>query len=117
MSFILKWLGFLKEKPAGISVRPSRTFDIDLAYDAAVERCVRGLEDVLGAQVRELDRERGTVEASFGLMFSERVACSLQRAGADATQVTLESRRIAGSELPKNSAVLDRLERWMREGR
>lgn len=117
MSFLLKWLGFFKDRPAGISVRPSRTFTIHLEYDAAFERCVRGLEDVLGAHVRERDRDSGNIEATFGLMFSERVACSLRRDGGNTTQVTLESRRIAGSELPKRSAVLDRLESWMREGR
>ena len=117
MSFLMKWLGLSIDRSRGISVRPARTFEVDLAYDQAFERAVYGMQEIVGAQVRESDLQRGTVEATFGLMFSERLACSLLRIDDDRTQVSLESRRIAGTELPKDSTVLDRLEVWMREGR
>ncbi|GAC1655700.1 MAG: hypothetical protein NVS9B12_06920 [Vulcanimicrobiaceae bacterium] len=117
MKFLLKWLGLSVEKTPGISVRPTRTFPVALGLAACFGRCVEGLEDVLGAQVRELDEQRGIVEASFGLMFSERIACSMRPIDETNTEVSLESRRIAASSLPKDSAVLDRLELWMREGR
>jgi len=113
MSFILRWLGFVSERPSGIAVRPSRTVALEASYDSAFERCIRGLEDVVGAQIRDMDREHGTIDATFGLMFSERVACIVQRIDDGRTQVTLESRRIAGSGLPKDSAVLDRLYEWI----
>ncbi|MFN2528683.1 MAG: hypothetical protein ABR584_08190 [Candidatus Baltobacteraceae bacterium] len=113
MSFILRWLGIVSERPSGISVRPSRTVALGVSYDDAFERCIRGLEDVVGAQIRDMDREHGTIDATFGLMFSERIACIVQRIDERTTQVTLESRRIAGAELPKDSAVLDRLQEWI----
>ena len=117
MSFLMKWLGLSIDRSRGISVRPARTFEIDLPYNQAFERCGYGLQEIVGAQVRESDPQRGTIEATFGLMFSERLACSLQRIEDNRTQVSIESRRIAGTELPKDSTVLDRLEIWMREGR
>lgn len=113
MSFILRWLGFTSERPSGISVRPWRTLTLQVSYDDAFQRCIRGLQDVVGAQIREMDRECGTIEATFGLMFSERITCTVERLDDGATQVTIESRRIAGSELPKGSAVLDRLQEWI----
>ena len=117
MSFLLKWLGLASEATNEISVRPARAFSVSLEYEAAFYHCVRGLEDVLGARVRELDAGRGTIDASFGLMFSERIACLLRPAEVGTTHVIIESRRIAGAQLPKGTPVLDRLELWMREGR
>ncbi|MDP9024835.1 MAG: hypothetical protein M3N13_05660 [Candidatus Eremiobacteraeota bacterium] len=117
MSFLLRWLGIGQERPANISVRPSRTLMVGVPYDAAFDRCVYGLQQVVGAQVRAMDRETGTIEATFGLMFSERIACDLRRIDSATTEVAIESRRIAGAELPKDSAVLDRLSQWIAEER
>lgn len=111
MSFLLKWLGLTTERPAGIAVRPVRAFEVPFGFDAAYGRCVNALEQTVGANLREADAQRGYIEATFGLMFSERIACSLDPLGADRTRVTLESRRIAGSEVPKGSIVLERLEK------
>jgi hypothetical protein len=115
VSFLLRWLGIGQERTASISVRPSRTLTLAVPYDAAFERCVHGLEEIVGANVRAMDRQTGTIEATFGLMFSERVACDVRRVDENTTQVTIESRRIAGAELPKDSAVLERLSQWIRE--
>ncbi|GAC1390530.1 MAG: hypothetical protein NVSMB31_07610 [Vulcanimicrobiaceae bacterium] len=117
MNFIAKWLGLGVENSGGIAVRPSRTMEIGLSYDAAFARCLQGLAEVVGANVREADSQRGTIDATFGLTFSERLACSIARIDETRTRVTIESRRIAGTSLPKDSAVLDRLELWVREGR
>ncbi|MDP9018172.1 MAG: hypothetical protein M3N19_07615 [Candidatus Eremiobacteraeota bacterium] len=117
MSFIAKWLGLSVDTQSGIAVRPARSIEIDLSYDAAFARCLQGLNDIVGAQVRDADLASGTIDATFGLMFSERLACSVTRIDATKTHVLLESRRIAGTSLPKDSAVLDRLEVWVREGR
>ncbi len=113
MSFLLRWLGIGRERSTSISVRPSRTLTIAVSYEGAFERCVRGLQDVVGAQIRTMDEQTGTIEATFGLMFSERIACTIERIDAGTTQVTIESRRIAGAELPRDSAVLDRLSEWV----
>lgn len=117
MSFLLKWLGLTIEKPAGVAVRPSRTLELALPYGMVFERCVRGLEEALGAQVGVADPQTGCIEASFGLIFSERLACCVRRIDDQTTSVTIESRRIAGSPPTKELPVLDRWEKWVREGR
>jgi hypothetical protein len=109
VSFLLKWLGLSTGRPSGIAVRPARTFEVPYGFDATYGRCIAALEHAVGANLREVDAQRGYVEATFGLMFSERIACSLERLGPERTRVTLESRRIAANELPKDSLVLQRL--------
>lgn len=117
MSFILRWLGLTIERPTGIAVRPSRTIEVALPYEAAYDRCLQGLRDVAGANIAAADPAGGTIDASFGLINSERIACTVRRIDADRSQVTIESRRFAGTGLAKDSAVLDRLEVWIRDGR
>lgn len=117
MSFLLRWLGLSVERPAALSVRPSRTVEVALPYDAAFDRCLRGLEIAAGANVSDAQRSAGTIEAAFGLINSERIGCTVRRIDDASTAVTIESRRFAGSGLPQGSAVLDRLETWLRDGR
>lgn len=117
MSFILRWLGLSVERPAGISVRPSRTIEVELPFEAAYARCLTGLRDVAGANIASADAAGGTIDANFGLINSERIGCTVRRLDAERAEVTIESRRFAGAGLPKDSAVLDRLEVWVREGR
>ena len=117
MSFLLRWLGLTIDRPEGLSVRPARTLEVTLPFEAAFERCMSGLRDAVGANIAAYDREAGTIEASFGLINSERIAC-LVRGGGDTTSlVTIESRRIAGAGLSNSSAVLERLSEWIRDGR
>jgi hypothetical protein len=117
MSFILRWLGLTIERPTGISVRPSRTVEVELPYEAAYARCLSGLRDVAGANISSESAAGGTIEGTFGLINSERIACTVRRVDANRSEVTIESRRFAGAGLPKDSAVLERLELWIREGR
>lgn len=116
MSFLLKWLGLRVEKPAALSVRPSRAFVLDDHADAVFERAMAGLDRAVGAQVQSADRERGVIEASFGLMFSERIAIFIRTIDAERTEVVLESRRIAGATLPQRMDVLERLEQFIKTG-
>lgn len=115
VKFLLAWLGVTVERAGRFAVRPTRNVVIDLPLAQAFDRCVTGLEEVVGAMIQVSDRERGYLEATFGLTFSERIACTLVAKGSS-TLATLESRRNAGTELPKDVSVLDRLERWLREG-
>lgn len=90
--------------PSGsIAVRPSRTLEVPVAYDIAFERCKSAVQNLLGAAVREEDRPRGYLESSPGLMFSERICFTLEPIAPHATRVTVESRRIAGAQLPPPS--------------
>ncbi|HEY8298066.1 MAG TPA: hypothetical protein VIG32_08610 [Candidatus Baltobacteraceae bacterium] len=111
MSFILKWLRI--EKPSGASLRPSRVVEVPRAYDAAFDRCVDGIERVLGGVVRESDRAAGTVEATFGLTFSERLTCSLDPLDAQRTRARIESRRGAQPQARVRSDYVDRLAEYL----
>lgn len=117
MSFLLRWLGLTIDRPEGLSVRPARTLDVPLPFDEAFDRCMSGLRDAVGANIAASDRAAGTIEATFGLINSERIACTVRRDGATQSLVTVESRRIAGAGLSKGSAVLERLAEWIRDGR
>ena len=113
----MRWLGLTIEKPAGLAVRPSRTVEVALPYDKAFDRCLRGLELAAGANVLNADRAGGTIDAAFGLINSERIGCTVRASDEAHSAVTIESRRFAGTGLPPGSAVLDRLETWLREER
>lgn len=117
MSFLLRWLGLTIDRPEGLSVRPARTLEVALPFEEAFERCMSGLRDGVGANISACDQEAGTIEAAFGLINSERIACMVRRGGATTSVITIESRRIAGSGLSKSSAVLERLSEWIRDGR
>ncbi|PZR58577.1 MAG: hypothetical protein DLM50_03610 [Candidatus Meridianibacter frigidus] len=116
MSFLVKWLGLRIERPASIAVRPSRAFTVPFSYDWVFERALSGMRDTLGADISREDRAAGVIEGAFGLLFSERISCSLTRQNDHATEVRLESRRSANAELPKASAALQRLEQHLKGG-
>jgi len=116
VEFLRKWLGLTIERPAQVAVRPSRVLELELPFVAAFARARQGLEHVLGAHVTNGSAGAGELEATFGLTFSERLACRLQSIDESHTRVTIESRRFAGG-LSYSPTVLDRFERWMREGR
>ncbi|HEY8312650.1 MAG TPA: hypothetical protein VIG51_00630, partial [Candidatus Baltobacteraceae bacterium] len=96
MSFLLKWLRI--DKPQGAGLRPSRSVEVALPFDAAFDRCTDGIERVLGGVVRESDRAAGTIEATFGLAFSERLTCTFESLDAQLTRARIESRRGAQAE-------------------
>ncbi|MDQ2680766.1 MAG: hypothetical protein M3Y21_07075 [Candidatus Eremiobacteraeota bacterium] len=115
MSFLLKWLGIGVDRTANIGLRPSRTLELAAPIDRVFERCIDGLENVLGAIVRERDPQAGTIDASFGLMFSERIFCGLDTIDETHTRVRIESRRNAQAELPKGTQAIDRLAQFLME--
>ncbi|MDQ6933070.1 MAG: hypothetical protein M3160_07820 [Candidatus Eremiobacteraeota bacterium] len=103
VKFLLAWLR-PSQRRASIAVRPSRTLELPIAYDVTFERCKRAVVELLGAVVREDDRSGGYIESSAGLMFSERICFLLKAIDPERTRVTVESRRIAGSQLPPQSS-------------
>ncbi len=113
MSFLLKWLGLNIERSSNIGLRPSRTLELELPFEAAFERCIEALENDLGAIVRDRNPQTGSIDASFGLMFSERIACSLTKIDQTHTMIRIESHRSAQIELPKDTQVLDRLTQFL----
>ncbi|HLI96974.1 MAG TPA: hypothetical protein VKT72_12935 [Candidatus Baltobacteraceae bacterium] len=111
MKFFRDWLRV--ERPSGVALHASETVEIEGPFDAVFARCVRGIEDVLGGAVRERSRERGSIEATFGLIDSERLTCTVQRAGADRTRVVIESRRGASAQPAKPSQYVRALAKFL----
>ena len=83
------WLGIDAAKTAAL--HPSRFVEIDLPAGAAQDRCRYGIESVLGGVIRE--ERPGTIEATFGLIGSERLTCTVAEIGAARSRVTIEARR------------------------
>lgn len=103
---LLSWLGLEVNKTVGL--RPHRTVTLDATYDEAFDRVTDGISNVLGGTVRESDRATGYVEASFGLTFSERIVCTVERCGVQ-TNVTIEARRQVQNTGAQSSAYVDAL--------
>ena len=84
-----------------MALHPSRTIELELAKDAALDRCRYGIGHVLGGVVREEHRAEGTLEATFGLIYSDRLTCTLVGIDASHTRVTIETRR--GAQAANNA--------------
>ncbi|HKU68287.1 MAG TPA: hypothetical protein VJP85_10970 [Candidatus Baltobacteraceae bacterium] len=111
MKFLREWLRV--QRPPGVATHASQTVDVDLTYAQAFHRCVRGIEDVLGGAVREADDRRGTIEATFGLINSERLTCTLSRMEGDRTRILIESRRGISAEPAKPSPYVRALAEFL----
>lgn len=91
MKFFRDWLRV--ERPSGVALHASETIELEIPCGEVFALCTRGIEDVLGGATRSRDPERGTIEATFGLVDSERITCTLEPLGAQRTRVIVESRR------------------------
>ena len=74
---------------------------------AAQERCRYGIESVLGGVVRE--ERPGAIEATFGLVDSERLTCTVFDLGEGRSRVTIETRRGAQPGNPPPSPYVKAL--------
>jgi hypothetical protein len=113
VKFLRDWLRV--ERPAGVATHASQTIEIDGAYADAFRRCVRGIEEVLGGAVREADEQRGTIEATFGLIDSERLTCTLAAMDDRRTRIIIESRRGISAAPAKPSTYVRALAEYLRK--
>lgn len=111
MSFFFKWLR--PERPSGVALHPAQTVELDLPFAAAFDRCLEGIAGVLGGAVRESDARTGSIEATFGLVNSERLAVSLESIDPQRTRVTIESRRVLTAEPPRTSQYVRALANFL----
>ncbi|MBV9271777.1 MAG: hypothetical protein JO165_11830 [Candidatus Eremiobacteraeota bacterium] len=111
MRFLKRWLRI--ERPESAAIRPSRKIVVDAPYDEAFDRTLHGIEQVLGGVVRDSDRETGSIEATFGLTFAERLSCSLERADEEHTNVRITSRRGVQAEARQHSDYVDVLAKYL----
>ena len=111
MKFLREWLRI--ERPAGVGLHASQSVDLEGAYGEVFARTLRGIEEVLGGVVRSSDERAGLVEATFGLVDSERLTCSISRIDAARTRVRIESRRGARAEPAQPSPYVRALARFL----
>jgi hypothetical protein len=111
MKFLRQWLRV--ERPPGVATHASQTVELEEPYAQAFRKCVHGIEDVLGGVVREADERRGSIEATFGLINSERMTCTVSRIDDTRTRVLIESRRGASAEPAKPSEYVRALAEFL----
>lgn len=111
MKFLRNWLRV--ERPPGVALHATQTIDLECPREAAFAQCVRGIEDVLGGAVRSRDEQHGNIEATFGLIDSERLTCTLISLDPARTRVTIESRRGASPEPAKPSQYVRALAEFL----
>ncbi len=107
MSFLLKWLR--PGTTANVGLRPHRDVTLALAYDDAYARVLEAIDTTLGANVTIDDRRGGTIEAGFGVINSERVRVTLERAGEASTLARVEAFYAAGASVPPKSRAVEAL--------
>ena len=112
MRFLRDWLRL--ERPAGVATHASQTVELECTAAEAFRRCTRGIEDVLGGVVRSADQAHGTIEATFGLIHSERLTCTVTAIGEARSRVAIESRRGATPEPAKPSEYVRALAEFLR---
>ena len=111
MRYLLKWLK--PERPSGVALHPSRTIELDLPPAQAFSRCIEGIEHVLGGIVRESEPARGSIEATFGLVDSERMSVSITPLEEARCRVLIESRRGASAGPAKPSQYVKALAEFL----
>ena len=107
MSFLAKWIFGKSAAPAGL--RPHRTVEVALPYDAAYDRVLDAIDRTLGANVAVDDRKNGFVEASFGTVNSERVRCRIETIDASHTAVHVEAYFPPSAIVRERSLAVDAL--------
>lgn len=113
MKFLRDWLRV--DRPSGIATHASQTVELRCAPAEAFRACVRGIEDVLGGMVRESNEPRGSIEASFGLINSERLTCSVSAIDENNSRVLIESRRGPSAEPAKPSQYVRTLAEYLQK--
>lgn len=115
MKFLRDWLRV--DRPSGVALHATQTFELDRPYHDVFAQCERGIEDVLGGAIRSRDQARGAIEATFGLIDSERLTCTVTALDEHHTRVIIESRRGASPEPAKASQYVSALAEFLQKGR
>lgn len=114
MKFLRDWLRI--ERPSGIAPTASQRIEVELPFADAWRKCMRGIEEVLGGAIREVDEQSGTMEATFGLVNSERLNCTVVQQTPTTTEVLIVSRRGASAEPAKPSQYVRALAQFLQTG-
>ncbi len=76
---------------------------------AAFALCVRAVEQVLGGTIAVAEPDRGSIEAAFGLIGSERLSILVEPLDAQRSRISLQSRRGARPQAAPASHYVDAL--------
>jgi len=113
VQFFRRWL--TPETARDVSLNPSRTLEMPASPASAFDRCVDGIERVLGGSIDRKDPSAGTIEARFGLINSERLSVNIDAGEDGCSRVRIESRRGASAERPRSSQYVDALYAFLTE--
>lgn len=84
-------------------LHPTAILEVSSAPEETFERVVRAIGDLLGGTVRSAEPAAGRIEATFGLIDSERLTCTIEPS-THGTRVTIESR--SGPRMQPRTASL-----------
>ncbi len=104
MKFLRNWLN--PERPAGVALHAGRNLEVLAPAAQVYARCIGGIEQILGGHVGRADAATGVIEASFGLINSERLTVRVRPLDDARTAVIIESRRGAVSSAPASSSYV-----------
>lgn len=105
MRFLLRWLRI--ERPPGVALHPIRIVQLQARPEQAYARCAAIVEQTLGGHITA-HAAPSSLEASFGLVNSERISVSIEALGEGGSTVRLQSRRLAGAQQTQESVYLAR---------
>lgn len=110
MHFFRKWLKI--DRPSGVALHPSRVLELPIAQTDAYDRCRTIVIHTLGGNITSEDPPR-SLDASFGLVNSERISISIESADANASRVRIQSRRLLSAEAPVTSNYVETIARTL----
>lgn len=90
-------------------MRPHRNVELPLTLDAAYDLTLQLLDRELGANVSVDDRKTHFIEATFGLVKSERLRVSMEAIDESHTRVRIEAYYPAGMTIAEKSSAVDAL--------
>lgn len=111
MKFFRNWLRV--DRPSSAALHPTRTLVIEAPASAVYAACISAIEHTLGGHVYEQNAAAGRIDATFGLVNSERLSVTLAALEEEKTRVTVESRRGALSQQRASSDYVDALTNYL----
>jgi hypothetical protein len=114
MSFLLKWLR--PDTSSRVGMRPHKNVELPLNIDEAYGRVKKLIDRELGANISIDDPKTHFIEATFGLINSERIRVSLEGIDENGTRVRIEAYYPAGMKIAEKSAAVNALANALEAG-
>ncbi len=95
-------------------MNPSVAVVLPLTAVEALERCAQGIEYELGGVISNHNLTAGSLDATFGLLHSERISCQCVALDSSHTSVRIVSRALVGTTPRMQSDYVTRLAAYLR---